>query len=181
MKTTTSVKKTDGMKIFKRILLILGIVVFLILGTAIVVPLIFKDDLMRFAKQEINKNLHAVVEFEDVRMSLLRDFPDLYFSIEDFSVTGTGQFEGVRLVSGESVALTLDLLSILSNRRPSQLKAVSLERPDIQVYILKDGTANYDIVKTMKPPPILRCNSRITASVEATCFTTTGAPIPTYK
>lgn len=136
------------MKIVKRIFLILGIIIFLVLGTALVLPIIFKDDLMRLAKQEINKSLNATVEFEDVSLSLLRDFPDLSFAIENYSVTGTGQFEGVRLASGESVALTLDLLSVLSNSRPSQLKSVTLERPDIQVFILKDGTANYDIVKS---------------------------------
>lgn len=139
------------MKIIKRIAIILGILLLLLLGAAILVPILFKDQVMTLAKEQINQNVNAVVEFEDVSLSLLRDFPDISFAIQNYSVTGRDQFEGVTLARGESVGLTLDLFSVLSNNRPVELTAVHLEKPDLQIYVLRNGTANYDIALESTP------------------------------
>ncbi len=133
------------MKIVKRIAIIVGVLLVLLLGAAVLVPILFKDRLMTLAKEQINQNVNAVVEFEDVNLSLLRDFPDISFAIENYSVTGKGQFEGVQLASGELAGLTLDLFSVLSSSRPVELTAVQLEKPNLQIYVLRNGAANYDI------------------------------------
>jgi len=136
------------MKIAKRIGITLAIIIGLLLGAAIAIPLLFKDELLVALKEQINENVDAVVEFEDVNISLFRHFPNLSVRLDDFSVTGKEEFDGVRLAAGESLDLTLDLWSILSSSQPDELKSIHLEKPEVNVYVLRNGKANYDIVAT---------------------------------
>ncbi len=140
------------MKVLKRILMIAGILLLLLVAAAFTIPFLFKDKLMAFAKTEINATLNAKVDFEDVSLSLFRSFPNLSFQLQNFSVTGTEAFEGIRLAGGQSAAFTLDLMSVLSGNGPVEIKSVHLQNPEINIHVLKDGTANYDIVKPSEEP-----------------------------
>lgn len=133
------------MKIVKRLLLALLILVVLLAGSAVALPFLFKDKLTALAKEEINKNVAAKVDFKGVDLSLLRSFPNFSLELQDYSVEGVGDFEGVRLAGGKSIGFTLDLMSVISSTRPVEVKSVTLEEPNIHVLVLKDGRANYDI------------------------------------
>ena len=63
------------MKIVKRILIALLVLIILLVGTAIAVPILFKDRIVQIAKEEINKNVRADVDFSDVDLSLFKGFP----------------------------------------------------------------------------------------------------------
>nr|MBX2874392.1 hypothetical protein [Saprospiraceae bacterium] len=75
------------MKIVKRILIALLVLVILLVGTAIAVPILFKDKIVAIAKEEINKTVRADVDFSDVDLSLFKGFPHLVFSLKDLSIT----------------------------------------------------------------------------------------------
>jgi len=136
------------MRIVKGIGIVTGILLLLLLGAAVILPVIFKDDLIALAKNQINERLDADVEFEDISLSLFRDFPDLSLSVEKYAVNGRGPFEGVALITGDAFDITLDLWSVLSSSRPIELESITLRRPDLHVYVLKNGRANYDILKS---------------------------------
>ena len=140
------------MKVIKRILIIAGVLLVLLVAAAFSIPFLFKGKLLAFAKQEINATLNAKVDFQDVSLSLFRSFPNLNFQMQNFSVTGVDAFEGVRLVGGQSAEFTLDLMSVLSGSGPVEIKSVHLEKPEVNVFVLKDGVANYDIVKPSDAP-----------------------------
>jgi uncharacterized protein involved in outer membrane biogenesis/vacuolar-type H+-ATPase subunit H len=116
-----------------KILIKVVIVVFvLLLAALILIPVIFKDDVVQIVSREVNENLDARVEFGDFSMSLLSNFPDFSFSIEQAHVIGINDFEGDTLVSIGALDLTIDLESIVL---------------DLQARMLRDGTANWDIAK----------------------------------
>ena len=98
-------------KIIKKILLGLLILVVLFIGTLAAIPFFFKDEIVQGVKDAVNENLNATVEFADVDISLLRSFPDVNLKVQDYSVTGTGEFEGVQLVAGKSFGLSVDFWS----------------------------------------------------------------------
>jgi len=140
------------MKIVKRILLILLVFVVLLVGAAIAIPYIYKDEVVALVKEEVNNTVNAEVEFVDVSISLFRSFPNLNLSIVDFSVTGKENFEGVKLAGGKEASVTLDLLSVIRSTEPVSVRSVSLDEPDINIYVLEDGTANYDITIPSEAP-----------------------------
>jgi hypothetical protein len=133
------------MKLLKRILLIVLIFLIVLIGMAVALPIIYKDRIVDMTKDEINKTVNAQVDFEDVDLSLFRDFPNFSFLLKNFAVTGKGDFEGTLLAKGEAAELSFDLMSLFSKTSPVKINSVSLRKPEINVLVLPDGKANYDI------------------------------------
>lgn len=133
------------MKIVKRILIGIFILLALLVGAAIVLPMIFKDELVALTKSEINKNVRAKVDFADLDLSLLRSFPDLNLSLQEFAVEGVDQFEGVPLASGTELSFGLDLMSVIKGSGTIGINSIHLQDPKINILVLPDGSANYDI------------------------------------
>lgn len=137
--------KRKTMKIIKRILIGLLVLIGLVLGAAIVLPMIFKEELAALTKEEINKNVRAKVDFESLDLSLLSSFPDLNLSLKHFTVEGIDQFEGIPLASGTALDFGLDLMSVIKGKGTIGINAVHFEEPKINILVLSDGSANYDI------------------------------------
>ena len=131
----------------KTFLKIFGALVVLIVAAMIVLPMIFKDDLIAMAKEESNNAVNAKIDFGDFNLSLFRSFPDFFFSIEDVSVSGIDEFEGVELARIGELDLVIDLMSVIKGES-IQLKRISLVEPNINILVLENGMANYDIAKT---------------------------------
>ncbi len=130
----------------KRFLKVLGILILLIVAAAIILPIVFKDEIVARAKTEINKNLNATVDFEDIDISLFRSFPDFSLNIENTTVDGTGNFEGTRLAEIKDFTVDLDLFSVISGNQ-FEIERIALKDANIHVVIDTSGNANYDIVK----------------------------------
>ncbi|MEM8523079.1 MAG: AsmA-like C-terminal region-containing protein [Bacteroidota bacterium] len=132
------------MKFLKKLGLILLLIVALLIGAAIAIPVLFKDKITNAAKEQINNNVEAVVDFEDASLSFFRSFPNLNFRLTNFSVLGKDQFEGVPLMTGENFDVAVNLVKAIKGE--IIVKSINLDHPDINVYVLEDGSANYDIV-----------------------------------
>ncbi len=129
----------------KKFLKILLITIFVILVIIIVTPLIFKGKIMDIAKKEINKTVNANVEFSDLGVSLIKNFPYLTVSLKDLNVTGIDEFESDTLISFHSFDISVELISAIKMEN-IKVKAVILNRPVIYAHVLEDGTANWDIM-----------------------------------
>ena len=64
-------------KFIKRLAWAILILLLLFIAAAIIVPIVFKPQLMQIAKTEINKSVNAKVEFNDFQVSLIKGFPNL--------------------------------------------------------------------------------------------------------
>ncbi len=135
------------MKIIKRIFLVLFVLLILLVGAAFAIPYFFKDEIVAAVKKEINNNINAKADFSDVSLSLFRSFPDFSVRLNDLEVSGIEKFNGVKLLGTESFDLTLDLMSVIKSDRPIELQSIAINEPEVNIVILNDGTANYDIVK----------------------------------
>src|SRR3990172_669936 len=134
------------MKIIKKIFIGLLILIVLLASAAIILPIIFKDDIVQLVKDEANNNLNAKVEFGNFDLSLISSFPDFSFSIEDVSVVGIAPFEGDTLMSMGSLKLTVDLMSVIKGDEIA-IKTISIDRLRALAKVLEDGRANWDITK----------------------------------
>ncbi|MBL7956125.1 MAG: AsmA family protein [Flavobacteriales bacterium] len=129
----------------KRILLTLGILILLLLGAAILIPILFKDKIEAAVKKEVNNNINAVVDWGDWDLTILRNFPDLTVTIENVKVSNVAPFEGIDLARIGSLTATVDIKSVFGDK--IDIKRIGLVKPSIHVKVLEDGTANWDIAK----------------------------------
>jgi len=130
----------------KRLFKWTAIVLVLLLAILITIPIIYKDKLRELVISEANKSLTAKLELADFDLTLLSTFPSLTIQLKGTSLTGTGKFKGVKLASIETFSAEVDLWSVIQGNKVA-IEAIHLTKPSFDVRILKDGTANYDIVK----------------------------------
>lgn len=136
----------------KKAFKIVGISLLILLIAAVAIPYFFKDQIVEAIKEDINKSINAKVDFADVNLSLFKSFPDFNFELEELSVTGINEFEGYSLVKADNIELSLDLMSVISSDRPIEINTVQLDQPQINIKVLRNGKANYDIVKPSDAP-----------------------------
>jgi hypothetical protein len=129
----------------KKFLKIFSIIIVLLLAAMIALPYLFKDKIVEVVKTEINNSVDAQVDFQDFSLSLFRSFPDFSFGIEGLEVINKAPFEGDTLMHVEKLLLTLDLSSVISGDS-YEIKSIQIKEPTMYVKILKNGSANYDIV-----------------------------------
>ncbi|NLI24100.1 MAG: AsmA family protein [Bacteroidales bacterium] len=129
----------------KKVLKIFAIVIFALLVLMIVIPLAFHKPIMNKAREEINKTLKARVDF-DLRLSLIKGFPDLFVELRNLTVTGIDQFEGDTLIAFRSFGVKVNLISAI-RMKDIDIKSVILDKPYIHAIVLEDGKANWDIMK----------------------------------
>lgn len=129
----------------KKLFRILALLVLLLLVALLSLPIVFQGRIQEEIKKAANDHLTAVLAFEDVSLSLLSNFPKLTVEIDDLSLSGTEKFEGVVLADIAQVRATLDLFSLFDET--ISINEVTLIDPVIDVRVLEDGTANYDIGK----------------------------------
>jgi hypothetical protein len=134
------------MKLFKKLLIIFSITVLAIFLILLTAPLLFKGKILEIAKKELNGMLTAKIDFSDVKLSFIRNFPNAYAALEDLTVIGTGEFEGETLVAFKSLSVTLDIMSVIKMSN-IQVKSVLLDQAEVSARILENGSANWDIMK----------------------------------
>lgn len=131
------------MKKFFKILLIVFGVFFLIL---LVAPFFLKKPIEKIAKEQINKSLNAKVDFSGIKISLIRNFPNAYVALEDFTIVGIGEFEKDTLLSFKSFSVRVDIISAIKMTN-IKVKSILLDEAKIYAHVLKNGKANWDIAK----------------------------------
>ena len=134
-------------KLIKRFLLITGILFGLILIAGISIPFIYKDKIKARAMENINKNLDALVSVGDIDLTIFRTFPYLGVQFNEISVFGKKEFAGVPLFSANKLSLGFNIVSIIKGEKPLTIREIILDKPLINIQILENGKANYDISK----------------------------------
>ena len=130
----------------KKIFISLGLFIALLIGAVIVLPILFKDEIIQKVKDEANKNLNAKLDFGGFDLSLLSTFPDFKLSLNDLSIVGTDLFNEDTLIAVKSLELNVNLMSVIKGEQ-YQINAIVLDHPHILAKVLKDGKANWDITK----------------------------------
>jgi hypothetical protein len=129
-------------KFFKIFLISMGV----ILALLVIIPYAFKGRIMQLAKDEINKNLNARVEFADLRLSLIRNFPNLSVALTGMSVVGVDEFANDTLVSFAAFRTVVDIKSVISGDEII-VRSILLDRPRVKAIVHQNGNVNWDIMK----------------------------------
>ena len=132
---------SKGLKWF---LIVFGGFIVLFLAVAIIVPAVFKDDIKAMLEKEVAKSVNADVVFDDFNLSFFSNFPNITAGLEDLGVMNREPFAGEMLFATEKFEVEVNLGDILFGDGV-RVKGISLVRPVINVKVLEDGRANYDI------------------------------------
>lgn len=131
----------------KKSLKITGIVIAIILVLLIVLPYAFRGKIKDIVLTEGNKMLNAEFYFDNLDISLLRDFPKASVSLEDFWLKGVGDFQNDTLVKAEKVSVSVNLFSLFGNSG-YDISKIIVKNTDVKAIVLEDGRVNWDIMKT---------------------------------
>jgi len=134
----------------KKIFLIAGIVLGLLLIGLILLPIFYKDKIVALVKKEANENLNAKLEFADLGLNLLRNFPDFTLNLKNLTVVNNPPFAGDTLISLANFETSIDLMSLIRGDS-IEIVSINFERPRLKLRALKDGTVNWNITKESAP------------------------------
>ena len=140
-------KKAAGI-IFK----VLAGLILLILILLFTIPVLFRDKIKSKVEQVINESVNATVKFEGYNFTFFKNFPNLSFGLRDLSVVGTGNFEGDTLAGFKSFDLVFNLSSLFK-KSGYEVKSLVMDKAVVNAIVLKDGTANWDIMKETEEVP----------------------------
>jgi hypothetical protein len=118
-----------------------------VIGALIALPIIFKDDIKSAIDSEISKNIEANVYFntDKIGVSIIKNFPNVTLTLEDFGIAGVGVFENDTLAAIDAFNLTIDLKSLISGEQ-IKINSINLVNPRIVVLVNEEGEANYNIM-----------------------------------
>jgi len=131
----------------RKLIIISVIIVVLFLSVIIITPLFFKSKLLKIIKTEVNKTLVATVDFnENLHISIIKSFPDLYVKINDVSIANKEPFLGDTLAYISSFAASIDLKKAIKGK--IEIKEIKISDARIYLHVLNDTSdyiANWDI------------------------------------
>ena len=136
-------KHSKSKNILKGFLLL----ILLLISVIVILPIIYKDDIVKLIKEQSDEYLNADIVFKDLGISLLSTFPSMTLEVDDLTISGKDIFKDIKLVDLNKLIIKLDLWKILIDDE-YEVKSISLDQPKIYVKVLADGTANYDIYKS---------------------------------
>ncbi len=135
------------MTVLKKILRYVLYLFIALLLAALILPYVFKDKLITFLKEDINKSLVATVDFSDASLSFIKSFPDVLVTIDSLSVIGQDQFDGIVLYKADKTSIDISLASVFGDNIVPKINNIELIRPEINIVSIDDKTANYLILK----------------------------------
>jgi hypothetical protein len=140
----------------KRVLAIVGGLLALVLVLLLVLPLLFKNQIVARAKEAANRSVNARVDWRDAGLSFFRHFPNLTLRLDDLTVANRGRFQGDTLAAVRHLGVVLSLPSVVSyavSGKPIVVRGVELDQPRLSLIALEDGTANWSITDTSSQSP----------------------------
>ncbi|MCX7637031.1 MAG: AsmA family protein [Cyclobacteriaceae bacterium] len=126
----------------------IGLLVFVVvlLAAAFILPIIFKDEIKAAIDRELAKSVNADVVFDadKFRLTLFKNFPKLTVQLSDFGVINREPFAGEVLFAAERLEVEINLRDVFFGEQ-LRVKGITLLHPVINIKVLEDGRANYDI------------------------------------
>lgn len=130
----------------KKILKIVLVSLFVLMGVALAVPYLFKSRIIAKVKKEINAKLNAKVDFKDVNISFLRHFPKVAVGLDELYITGNGIFANDTLLAAKQIDAAVNIMSVITGSDIT-IYSVFVNSPRIHAIVTKDSQVNWNIVK----------------------------------
>ncbi len=128
----------------KRLLRFIGITLLVLIIALITLPFVFQNQITEIVKVEGNKMIKGEFDFNKLKISFFKDFPQVSIAMHDFWLHGEGEFAQDTLAQMGELSLTVDLGSFFSKQY--QVNAITLRDAKFKTIINKAGVPNWDIM-----------------------------------
>lgn len=135
----------------KKFLTFFVVVILLLVVVLAAIPLFFKERIIQYVKDTANKNIVATLNFRDVDISLLRNFPRATVRLQELSITNLAPFAGDTLFSATTIDVVADPLAYV-REGVVKIYSLDLDSPRIFVHALDDSLKNWNISKPSTEP-----------------------------
>lgn len=129
--------------IWKKVLIVCGSVLLLLLLIALVIAAVFQKSIGRKVLSEVNKQLKTELIVSDFDLSLIRGFPDASAELVGVTLKDTRKGD---LLHADRIAFRFGLFSLF--RSKVRVRKIIVENGTLRIHIDKKGNNNYDIVKS---------------------------------
>ena len=130
----------------KKVLKIVAVFFLVIIIAFAAIPFIFKDKIKALVLKSINESVDARVAFEDVDLSLFKNFPNANVTIDKLSIINKAPFEGDTLFYSGEVNLKMSIKELFKgDDEAMNLQGFSSTNAVVNVIFNKDGLGNFDI------------------------------------
>lgn len=128
----------------RKMVMIGGMVFIAFLVILISIPFIFKGALLEKTRTTINRNLNVNVEFQELRVSLIKDFPKASLMLNQVLVTGKGEFSGDTLLAVQSMRTSFGLFDLFT---PDDLtiNEIIMNNADLRLRVNGNNLVNWEI------------------------------------
>jgi len=133
------------MKLFKQIVRILVITLLSLLLIMAALPLLFPSSFKEKITLAANSSINGTIEFKNAGISFFRHFPNLTFSLDDFTIKGSAPYQQDTLFEGRSISAGINILSLLKGE--IEVNGIYLDGVSLNMIIGKDGRDNFSIIK----------------------------------
>ncbi len=127
----------------KKIVKFIGFTVLAILVLLIVIPIFFKDKVLKAVTEVASNYVDADVNIGNLDLSLISNFPGATVVLDDVSVVGHGDFKGDTLAAFDNLEVTANVMSLFGGK--IKVKSVILNNPRANIIVTSAGKPNYDI------------------------------------
>ncbi len=124
----------------------LAVAVAALLVVLFVAPMALQDKIEQLVKREANALLQAELDFDRLRISLLRHFPNASLDLKGLTLVGVERFADDTIVAAERISVVVNPLSLLGDEG-FEVKKVLLASPALYAHKLADGAVNWDVMK----------------------------------
>ena len=130
----------------KKAFKIIGIILLVFAIAIVAAPFVFKGKIKELVLNSINKNVDAVVAFEDVDLSLFKNFPKATIIIDNLSIINKAPFENDTLFYSDNFSLKMSIKELFKGKgKPMGIEGFNIENAKVNIIFNKEGLGNYDI------------------------------------
>ena len=131
---------------FKKILKGLGVFLAIVIIALAITPFLFKDKIKELVLKSINEKVDATVAFEDVSLSLFKNFPKANITIDKLSIINKEPFAGDTLFYSGELNLKMSVKELFkADGEAMELESFSSNNGLVNIIFNKDGIGNFDI------------------------------------
>lgn len=133
----------------KKALKITGTTLLILIILLITIPFVFQSQIKNAVKGFINDNLHAQVEFSDISLSFIRNFPKASVSVSDLKITNFEPFKDEVFTTAKDISFTMSIKELFKNANedPIIINSITVNEALLTLKSDKFGNTNYTIAK----------------------------------
>ncbi len=129
----------------KKVLITLGVLIFVVVTALLVIPTFFKSDILQFIEKQSGKYIQAQLKIGDMNLSMFKNFPNLNVKLKNVLITGQEEFAGDTVVYFPLFEASVNLKSIFSGDE-FIINKLLLKECYLAPTVSNTGKANWDIL-----------------------------------